>query len=364
MNTAPHYPAAPLINRRLQKRHFLILSIFFVCFWNSCKTDELASSLQEAKLPSIFDQLVVEDVLRLQLVTDFSKLLDKDRDETSQAAQLTVLNGVLSGSTFPIKISKRGETRKRYCAFPPLRLRFKKDSLATMGLAKIRAMKLVTHCMADSLSERYLLREFVTYKLYNLLSDYSFRVQLAKIDYIDSIQWDTTHRYAFLIEPAKQLEQRLDCQLLSDEHPSGNSIHKAYYNLLTVFQYMIGNTDWNIRQQHNIKMFASDIHPAPIPIPYDFDYAGLVNASYARPHPKLALQNVRQRMFQWRGKNAEELHEVLEQFLDKKDILLDYCQTVEHLHPTCKQDQLAYLQSFFDIIESEDDRLHILLGDR
>ena len=53
--------------------------------------------------------------------------------------------------------------------------------------------------------------------------------------------------------------------------------------LMSLFEYMIGNTDMSMFRQHNIRLVQT---PASVryPVPYDFDYSGLVNTR-ATPSP-------------------------------------------------------------------------------
>jgi len=50
---------------------------------------------------------------------------------------------------------------------------------------------------------------------------------------------------------------------------------------MSLFQYMIGNTDYSIVALHNVIML-DDAKGVRRTVPYDFDYSGLVNAHYAR----------------------------------------------------------------------------------
>ncbi len=327
------------------------------CLLSACqKTEPKPQPIPPLQSPGIFEKLQSEDVLELQLRTDFSQLLDNGEQELLQPAQLRILNGPAAGAQFSLQISQRGETRKRYCDFPPLKLKFDKDSLQASGLSPIASMKLVTHCKADSLFEHLVIREYLAYLMYQQLTAFSFRVQLARIEYIDSsTALDSIQRFAFLIEPSKQMAQRLNCRKLKEEEVS-KRIQKDQYHLLTLFQYMIGNTDWNIGRRHNIKLYQCAQLSAPLPIPYDFDYSGLVNAPYARPHPKLALENVRQRLFQWRGKDPSSLDKSLEIFIANKEKLLQLSYSCPFLSPESQADMQQYLHSFFEIIESEEKR--------
>ena len=85
--------------------------------------------------------------------------------------------------TWNIKVNLRGKFRRTRCEnLAPLKLNFKKSELKAAGLAKFDDMKLVTHCMSSKSDAKALLqKEYLAYRLYNELTENSYRVQLLKI---------------------------------------------------------------------------------------------------------------------------------------------------------------------------------------
>ena len=94
---------------------------------------------------------------------------------------------------------------------------------------------------------------------------------------------------------------------------------------MSVFQYMIGNTDWSIKALHNIKLITFDNSRRPIPIPYDFDQSGLVNASYTLPAEHLQIKSVRERVYNGYYQPMSVLKPVLNVFRKKKGSFLQTC---------------------------------------
>merc|ERR1712065_112318 len=72
---------------------------------------------------------------------------------------------------------------------------------------------------------------------------------------------------------------------------------KGSLDKLVLFQYMIGNLDWEIGKQHNIKLLRGANNGLPVAVPYDFDYAGFVDASYAVPPKTMDVTDVKIRVF-------------------------------------------------------------------
>lgn len=196
-----------------------------------------------------------------------------------------------------LKITVRGNHRRNpeVCRFPPLLLNFSRKTTQRTLFEHVNRVKLVTHC----LGEDYVLREYLVYKLYNILTDKSFRVRLCRIEYEDlQGKRKTETRYAFLIEDDKEMAKRNRGEIV----PKAIAISMAGMDAeamatLAVFQYMIGNTDWSVPYRHNIKLLSVDSLAAPYPVPYDFDYSGIVAPPYAVPPPELGIASVRQRLY-------------------------------------------------------------------
>ena len=117
---------------------------------------------------------------------------------------------------------------------------------------------------------------------------------------------------------------------------------------------MIGNTDWNLSLRHNIEIVETSKEKQYIPVPYDFDYSGFVNANYARPYPGLPVSNVRERFFQWRGDNHASLLESLDHFRERKEPILELISNCQWASQASIIEMYQYISSFFDIIESTD----------
>ena len=121
---------------------------------------------------------------------------------------------------------------------------------------------------------------------------------------------------------------------------------------MVVFQYMIGNTDWNLKRRHNIKWIQGKDEPSLAPLPYDFDFSGLVNAPYAAPHPTMPIKTVRERFLQWRGKTKVVLNEICEGMIADKENILNIVKNEAYLSEEKKIEMIDYLNSFFKEIET------------
>lgn len=304
----------------------------------SCKQKQT----QLASNPSLFEHWKRDPVLQLTLEADWQHLIANKNEAVPGTVSWRQTGGNLR--QVQAAISTRGNARLNICSFPPLKLNFSEENLASLGLnPAYKSLKIVTLCQQDK--EDWLLREYLTYRLLNELTDQSFRVQLAKVTYKSAA--GAVESYAFLMENNDEMADRLGGNLLEETMPAVSKVDAAQYTLLTVFEYMIGNTDWSIAKQHNIKLVSITEKAAILPVPYDFDYSGLVNADYALPAAQLRIQSVRERFFQWRGENDSQLEKTLDLFQQKRTALSDLVLAFEPLSMDSRLDILNYLDSFY-----------------
>jgi len=130
---------------------------------------------------------------------------------------------------------------------------------------------------------------------------------------------------------------------------------------VAVFNYMIGNTDWSVPLQHNVKIVKSLEVPSDkgIPIAYDFDYSGLVNTVYSAPHEELPIKNVTERYYLGLCFNEEEIKPVVDEFLGMQEQILGTINDFEYLSKGDKKQVEAYVTSFFRTYKNQ----NILMSD-
>ena len=301
----------------------------------------------------IFDN---DEIIKITIESDFKNLIKrKYKDEYQPAILRYSLNDTVVINR-NITIKPRGNMRKKICFFPPLKLNFPKKAVVIEQLKEFDKIKMVVDCKRGNIYEQYLLSEYYVYKILNILTEYSFRVRLIKVTYVDtSEKYKTAQRFAFLIENKEQMANRLnaipiDNKSVRDQYTDIPTLANAY-----LFQFLIGNTDWSIPGRHNIQMIKSKdpILPKPYIIPYDFDYAGIVNTSYAIPDENLGTKSVRERVYRGACIPENEIRNAVKHIIDKKDKIYSLYQSSELLDKNNNQQTLKYLDEFFMIIENE-----------
>lgn len=320
---------------------FIAPTLLFLCFF-SCQTAEEISDKPIIQ----FNQFISEYPLEITITTNLESLFEKKDDpaeneiEIFQKAKCEILIGGESFFDGKIKVKKRGITRKKICKIPPVMMKFGKKENAFR-------IKLVTPCQEDENAQQLVFKEYLAYQMYSDLTPHSFKTQLVNITYRDKKdKMPPIEATGFLIEEAQEVAERMTGKLLH-RHEKIKYLNQNCYRLFTMFQYCIGNTDWNLSKRHNIKLIRKHNSNSPIPVPYDFDYAGLVDAPYAIPHPQLPIDNVRERHFMWRGKNYDGFEEVIELFEEMKPIMIEKIENFDLLEEEEKEEMVDYIESFF-----------------
>jgi len=285
----------------------------------------------------------------------------RSRSQERTAGTLAVAGG---GAELPILLSARGITRLQpdICQFPPLWVRFTSTPPADSIFAGQKSLKLVTHCRASESFQQHLLLEYAAYRMFNALTPMSFKVRLALGDYVDSGGKPVASRYGFFIEDLGDVARRNGLQegKLPSRIPTTalNGPAAARYAL---FQHMISNHDWSMRAGpagdeccHNAKMItpARGVAAGAIPVPYDFDYSGFVDAPYATPPDVLKISSVRQRQFRGYCSLNNQMLATAVQFQAARPAMLAAIAAIPGIEERTVRGATAYLEPFFADIAS------------
>ena len=262
--------------------------------------------------------------------------------------------------TLDLKIRTRGKYRrqKEHCDFAPIRLNFRKKQVVDTVFDGQDKLKLVTHCRNNNPNyEQLVLREFLAYRFLSVMTNKSFGVRLLQINYIDIERDKPMTKLGFLIEDDDDVAERNGLDSIKTGDISSNDLDRMEQNLIHVFQYLIGNTEYSqFRAEpgeyccHNIDLMSAEKGAPYTPLAYDFDFAGIVNAPHAEPNPRYKLRSVRQRLYKGLCKNNELLAGTIRQFLAKKDAIYGIVDDLELLSSRSRRDVTNYLNDFYDHI--------------
>lgn len=302
---------------------------------------------------SFFDKMSQDDVVEITIKTELDSLIENRNSKDYRPATFSLKQGK-SSLNFDMKVKTRGKFRRRVCDFPPLKLKFSKEDLAAAGFSAYNKMKLVTHCLDDKeLSRETIMREYLTYELYREVTENSFRVQLAKLIYIDSNSGKKTKRWGFLIESTKEMAARLGAVEVEKMGQEAEAFDLTAEKISSTFNYLIGNEDYNLEMNKNVKFIQKHGSDKLIPVPYDFDFSDLVNAPYARFKSDPNKIAERQRVYMGLTPDRKDLHSTHSFYKTKKESLIKKVYKFHLLSEGSKKEIVSYLKSFYDLIDAE-----------
>jgi hypothetical protein len=280
--------------------------------------------------------------------------LANDRSGTARPAVLTA-----DGVALPITLAPRGITRLQQdvCDFPPLRVELTRPAPPATLFAGQHRLKLVTHCKRSGDFQQKVLLEYAAYRMYNLLTPQSFRVRLANVDYLNGDGRPYASRIGFFIEDFSDVAKRNGM----DKATAGTMIPVSQLDphaaaRFALFEDLISNYDWSMRAGpagepccHNARLMAVSKAPGTmaIPVPYDFDFSGLVDAPYAAPPEGLPIHSVRERLYRGYCVHGGEATAIAAELAARRSELLGVLATVPGLEPRTQARAASYLDGFF-----------------
>ncbi len=333
-------PFLPFSNDRMKR---LLGSLFF---W-------LIILDLQGQATSVFKLLQQDTVADMFLTIDWKQLEKKKKEKEYYPAHLEFRSSDQKLVSMDLKVRTRGNMRLEICSSPPLKLKFDKNELARHSLAPHNEIDLVQPCHTGELYDQFILREYLAYKLYQVVSPYSYQVQLVRIHY-QSTGGGEAHepKIAILVENTEELVDRIGGRKNKTAIISKNALDAESILKVSLFEFMIGNTDWFIQSRHNLEFVAVPGHSLLITVPYDFDYSGLVSTPYAAHHESIDLPTVALRYYQGKCAPKEQVLAALNIFKEKKEILLNMYRQIPGMKDYSIKHVQNYLEDFFTIIEN------------
>jgi len=319
--------------------------------------------------PLLFDTY---DVLQLTMPVNFDKLCrpweSPDCDYTPTVFEYQDGNG--NQQSIPISIRRRDGWRamQAHCQVPTIFVRFSAEDTVGTPFEGQSTLALTSHCgkgvatdtdrpltLPDDF-ESYVGNEYLGYRLYNLVTDVSLRVRFVRITYAnpDDPRRDFT-RNGFFAEHFKDLAARMGAQLLAqtDFDPARLDLNAA--DQLALFNFMIGNTDWSIEKQENVFLLRFP-DGRDVPVIYDLDMSGLVNAYYASPSPDVPVKKVKHRYYMGYCHPDMDWSALFAKFSGLEGDIMKTLVETPGLGRGDRRESGAYLDTFFDTLDSEEAR--------
>jgi len=324
-----------------------------------------AQQSDSAVSPAIAPLFASHAPMQVTIEAPLTTLMEDRPDEKYLDGAFTFTGKDGVEQTINLKLRTRGNYRRaeKHCDFAPIRLNFRKKEVVDTEFAGQDKLKLVTHCENnDSNYEQLVLREFLAYRIFQVMTDKSYGVRLLQINYVDTEGAKPMTKLGFVIEDDDAVAKRVGMKPIKSPHITHEYLDRRQQNLVNVFEYQIGNTEYSVTRAepdksccHNADLMSETEGPPFTPLPYDFDFAGLVNAPYAQPNPRYDIQNVRIRLYKGLCINNDLLPDTLQQFNDKKDAIFAIIEELDMFSSRSRRSVTSYLKTFYDRIATPKD---------
>jgi len=296
------------------------------------------------------DIFEAEDPMKITLTLDLKQFQkEKSKGEYMPVHFLYEFNDTLVLEK-EMRLKARGAFRRSHCSLAPFWLNIRKADVENIHLQDVKRFKVVTNCRGSKAYDEYVLKEYLAYKIYNIISPISFRVRLIRMKYVDTGRKNkVTEGWAFMIEPEAMLAERAGAVVVKKDDLAMALMKPGDMDLAAMFMYMIGNCDYSITGRHNMKIlgmpgFGSEGYT---PVPYDFDYSGLVDASYAIPGPDLGVTSVRERYYLGPCRSDEAYRAAIDYIDQYREEILQIVNDFEYLDQKHKENLIFYLEEYF-----------------
>ncbi|MEE4294244.1 MAG: hypothetical protein V2I79_09790 [Xanthomonadales bacterium] len=346
-----HLPAIPRLNR------WLIVPLLAIA------SHTQTAAAENGAPPGLFGE---ETNLELTVSAPWEQLLDDRHNEDPYPARVSYSGPGGDSFSFDATVARRGVSRQRVCEFPPIELQVDPEDAKGSVFQGQETLRMVTHCRRPDRYDQYYLLEMMAYRMFNRITDYSFRVRPLTVHYVDSdsgSSYDT--RFAFVAEDDNTLSGRTSLELLSIARVPLSRLNPDAAADLALFQYMIGNVDWSPLLGsggenccHNVALLG----PSPLgdearvwPLPYDFDSSGLVDAPYATPPESLGARTVTERIYRGYCAHNDYLDVARQKSLSNRDRILGVLDSDPRLDEHSREKARNYLEKYFDILGDDEE---------
>ncbi len=356
----------------MKKINTLLLIILLPIYLFAQKSDTVSTSAitSDSHLSAVSDTIVDFDIfandepLNITLKYDITSFIrNKKKGEYLDAIMQIHFSDNLT-KTKNIRIKARGNFRRGHCMFPPIHLNFSTHPIQNKVLKGTKKLKLVTHCSTLKEYKNYILKEYLAYKMYNVLSDNSFRVKLLHITYIDTGKKKKFYQqYGFLIEPIDLVAKRNSSIEVDPTFIKKENVFEVDADGVALFQYMIGNTDWRIKGGHNMKFTKSltKVTNQVMPVPYDFDFSGFVGTRYSYPQEWTSIDDVKDREYLgYCRENDLDYLANIKKFEDSKEEILNTIAEFNYMSERDRESAIDFINGFFKEIKDTEDFLYTL----
>ena len=308
-----------------------------------------------------------DEIFDLTIRAPFTKLMRQAEHASDVAGRLELSDG----TTIPMTCKKYGISRLRECQLAPLKITVGANDVRGTPFEGRQTLRLVTPCRLRGGYDRYTVLEYLVYRSYAVIAEPALQVRLVHVRFLDSEKpaRDETG-FAFFVEDIGRAAARRGQTWLDIQSQRTSDPDAAQLTLMTLFQYMVGNTDWsavkgrpNDRCCHNVAVFGGGGVGLNTVLPFDFDQAGLVNAPYAVPDGGLGIRRVTDRSYRGLCEHNMELPAAIAVFNQRRPELEALFSRDSLPYPKARERALKYIGGFYETINDSRKLQKEILGD-
>lgn len=308
----------------------------------------ISGSAQASGTDSLF---MSDEIIRIELRSDFSAIQAERTGDPEYHDGKLIYYTEGSKTKLSVKVMARGNFRlsPENCNFPPLLVDFRKSEVKNTIFENQDKLKLVTPCQY----EEDVIDEYTIYKLYNQVTDLSFKVRLVKILYIDDrLNKRLFEKYSFFIEDKDHVAERNNA-VAKDKFLTPFDINRENLQKLSVFEYLIGNKDWYITSRKNIVIMQSkDASRELYAVPYDFDFSGFVNAEYTKIKGISEEVLVERRVYQGLCYTEDELEGIFQFYTELRPVFESIIKNQKFISDYGRKQIIRYISNFYTLIKN------------
>lgn len=300
---------------------------------------------------SIFEHLTVTDCPKITLELDVTSIIAAKKTNQYFPANMTDA----SGQTYALEVKPRGRYRRKVSEIPPLKLKFKNKTLTEMGFDTLNEIKLVLPYKVDEKGDELIIKEYLIYRMFEKVTPAAIRARLIRLTLRNThVEKSKQVMYAILVEHEEETAKRLSGIPVDQFGVPVDSLMHNQAALVCMFEYMIGNTDWDVSMQRNVRLLKAKETGKMLLLPYDFDFSGLVSAPYASPSSESGLKTVQDRFLMNVGVSQNSLRTATNVLRAAKKDFYEICRS-KYLSRSASDEMLRYLEIFFQHAQSRDE---------
>ena len=204
------------------------------CFFKQLFFLTLLTIVVQTRAAPLFDD---NSVLDIEVIGPLGSLFASKKDRQEAPFILRA-----NGADHDVKLRVRGKSRVRVCDFLPLRVNYSNDDTSESIFEGQDKLKLVSQCKKSKRSRLDTLEEFAAYRIFNLISEVSYKVRLLRVTYTDTderINDKFVEQYGFLIESDVGLAERLGVESVESPGVTLRLLDENQAAAVFIFQYRV-----------------------------------------------------------------------------------------------------------------------------